>query len=244
MAAAHPPSHPSPLAPAARQEAASWAAGLAFTFALFFGLARIERVAGAREPEIADLPVVALPFEAPPVPKPSEPPPPDEAPPPLTGIEASASDSPVRIAVVPPDLAALLPPQRLPAAVSLSRLYADLKPRADLEMDPRRVYQQSEVDQRPRAIVRVAPPVSTAMLGQAQALDVNLLLLIDAEGRTESIRVLRSSGQREFDALAAATVKQDWVFSPAVKRGRKVRCLAEQSVRVAVGGSRSPFDTQ
>jgi outer membrane biosynthesis protein TonB len=228
----------------ARWEAASWAAGLGFSFILFSTLARLGGVAGgSREPEIADLAVVSFPVVEPPPPKPAQPPAPEEPAPPLVGIEAGPSDSAVKISVLPPDLAALLPPQPPRATVALGRIAADLKPRAEVEMDARHVYQQSEVDERPRAVVRAAPPVGN-FLRQAPSLSVDLLLLIGVDGHAESIRVIRSSGQPEFDALVGLTVRDGWVFSPAIKRGRKVRCLAEQSVTVTMGGSQSPFDVR
>ena len=239
-------SHPLATVAAIREEAAFWGAGLAFTVLLFFALAHFEDV---RRPqltvEIEDLPMVAIPFEPPP-------PPPKavdavRAPQdlmPLAGIDVEASDSPVKVAVVPPDLEALLPSARIPpnALVDLG-FHADFRPNLEAGSDPQRVYQQAEVDQRPHAVVRVAPKVPAELLGAAAMLRVTLLLVIDADGRAVSTQVMKSSGKPAFDRLVAQTVKDQWLFSPAVRRGRKVNCLAEQAVRVELPGG-SPFDTR
>ena len=86
-----------------------WTVGAAFTFGLFFAMAHFENVGGQEPPsEIEDVRMVAMPFEPPPPPPTMEEPvvAPEEVPP-LVGIDAGASDSPVRIAVIPRDLEAL-----------------------------------------------------------------------------------------------------------------------------------------
>ncbi|HVU34590.1 MAG TPA: energy transducer TonB [Opitutaceae bacterium] len=227
-----------------RDELVSWTVGFAFTFALFYGLAHLETNRAVPRPvQIEDLPIVSVPLDPPPPqPKPIDPTPVDESVPPLTGIDAGRSDSDVKIVVLPPDLEALLPTPRIPlhAMVSMGRLDTELKPHVNVQFDARHVYQQSEVDQRPRALVRVAPPVSPNLFGKESSLAVNLLLVIDTDGHAESARVVKSSGQPAFDYIVAETVKHDWLFSPAVKHGRKVRCLAQQTFRVVLGGD-SPF---
>ena len=94
---------------AAREEAVGLLIGAGFTLALFLGMARFENFSAA-EPvaEIEDLRMAAVPLEPPPpTPRIEEQLP--EAVLPFTGIEVEASDSPVSIAVVPPDLEALIP---------------------------------------------------------------------------------------------------------------------------------------
>ncbi len=230
---------------ALRTEAVCWAGGLAFTFALFFAMANLERVEHRETvAEIEEVPLSALPLDPPPPPPVTETVAADE-PMPLTGIEATSSDSPVKIAAVPPDLAALIPEPRIPpkALVEIGRFRPELKPTIDAGLDARRVYQQSEVDQRPRAVVRAAPLVPPEMFGKAKTLRVEFLLVIDVKGRVESTRVLTSSGNPAFDDLVAQTVKNEWVFSAAVKRGRPVRCLAQQAFRVNLPGA-TPFNVE
>jgi len=230
------------------EDALGWAAGLGFTLLLFFGLARLENVAPDNPvAPIVDLRAVSLPLDPPPPPRtdPAPPPPPTEPIVALTGIELAASDSPVHIAVVPPDLEALVPATREPpgALVGFGYLNTDPRPRPDLDTDIHRIYQVSEVDQRPQALVRVPPPVPAVVFGGKQSLRVDLLVVIDADGHVISARVLQTSGTPAFDRIVAETLRESWEFSPAVRRGKRVKCLAEQLIRVTLGGG-SHFEAQ
>jgi outer membrane biosynthesis protein TonB len=219
--------------------------GAGFTCALFLGMAYFENF-GAAEPiaEIEDLRMVAIPLEPPP------PPPkleehiqvPQEILP-FAGLEAGATESPVSIAVVPPDLEALMPTMTsLPKAqIQFAALHAELKPKVDVTVDVRHIYQDTEVDQRPRALVRAVPPIPPEVRGNASVLRVGLLVLIGLNGKIESVRVLETSGNPQFDAIVAATVRDEWLFSPAIRRGKKVRVLAQQGFRVNFTGGTSPF---
>lgn len=230
--------------PSRGEQLLGWIAGLAFTLFLFLGLAHLENVHPAPPgPEIADLRAVSVPLEAPPPPlPPAEQAPPPEPMPALTGIELGASDSPVRIAVVPPDLEALLPSSRQPprAVIQPGYLHTEFKPRMDTQAELRHIYQISEVDQPPQALVRVAPAVPASLFGDARMLRVMLLVVIDADGSVASVRIGRSSGQPVFDEAAMETVRTQWEFTPAVRRGKKVKCIAQQAFRVNLGGS--PFE--
>jgi len=230
---------------AAVDETLSVVLGAGFTLALLWGMAFVDKV---RPPEAADevqdLRAYAIPFEPPPpLPQVTQPAEAPEMALPLSGIELGASDSPVSIGVVPPDLEFMLPAvSSVPrAAVPYSLAHTDLKPRATADLELSRIYQESEVDQKPRGIVRVAPNLPSSVIGNASTLRVVLLLLIDPKGRVESVRVVESSGKPRVDAIVARTVKEEWLFSPAVRRGKKVRVLAEQAFRINIGGGGSPF---
>lgn len=231
-------------APASRRDAVlGWAAGFGFTFALFLGLAHIENFGPDQPPApIEDLRAVAFPLEAPPPPpRRDEPVVTPEPALPFAGIDVGASDSPVRITVVAPDLEALIPATReAPRAVMQpGYLPTEFKPRLDTALEERRIYQVSEVDQLPTAILRVAPAVPGSLFDQTGMLHVVLLVVIDKDGSVASVRLGRSSGQPVFDEAAMETVRTRWEFTPAIRRGKKVRCLAQQSVRVRLaGGSR------
>lgn len=219
--------------------------GAGFTFALIWGMAHIERGghsdAGG---EVQDLRAYALPFEPPPpLPQVQAPTDAPELAVPLSGIELGAADSPVSIGVVPADLEFMLPAvSRAPkASVPFSLPHTDLKPRALADLAPGHIYQESEVDQKPRALVRAVPPLPGEVIGDASVLRVVLILLIDARGRVETVRVAESSGSARFDEIVAQTVKDEWLFSPAVRRGKKVRVMAEQGFRVSISGGGSPF---
>jgi len=238
--------HPGARGSAIREEAAFWGAGLAFTFLLFFAMAHIENVRGHElSLEIEDMPVVSIPFEPPPAPpKVAEAARAPQDLMPLAGIDVEASDSPIKVAVVPPDLEALVPSERIPprAVVDLG-FHTEFRPNAEVDFDFHRVYQQTEVDERPHAVVRAAPMVPSEVFGTASMLRVTLLLVIDADGRAASTQILKSSGQPVFDNIVTRTVKDQWLFTPAIRRGKKVKCLAEQAIRVNLPGG-SPFDTQ
>ncbi len=229
------------------QDALSWAAGLAFTFLLFFGLSRLEStVPESPAAQIVDLRAVSLPLEPPP-PRTEDvaPEQPADTAAAIAGLEIGASDSPVHIAVVPPDLEALVPATHEPvgAIVRLGYLNPALKPRVEVDVDLRRVYQVSEVDRPPHAIVRVAPPGTGRFFSDTRSLRVDLMIVIDVNGRAVNARVVESSGKPDFDNLVVQTVRNDWEFSPAIRRGKKVKCLAQQRIRVTMEQG-TPFETR
>ncbi|HUG09423.1 MAG TPA: TonB family protein [Opitutaceae bacterium] len=230
---------------AAGEESVGLLIGAAFTFTLFFGLAHFENF-GTAEPvaEIEELRMVAMPIEPPPPPPKTEEiaPMPEEMLP-FSGLEVGATDSPVSVAVVPPDLEMMFPASAIPRArIQFGIVHADLKPRADAEFSVRHVFQVSEVDQRPRSIVRTSPVIPAGVRGNAATLRVGLLLLIDQNGKVESARVTESSGNPQFDSIVADTVIHEWLFTPALRRGKKVRVLAQQPFRVTWSGNKSPFE--
>jgi TonB family protein len=155
----------------------------------------------------------------------------------------AASDSSISIAVVPPDLETLIPTTSTPpkAMIQFGQLYTDLKPKIDVEAEVRQIYQESEVDQVPRALIRTAPSISRDVRGNAATLRAVLILLIDTKGRPENTRIVQSSGNAQFDEIIARTVKEKWLFSPAIRRGKKVKCLAQQAFRVNFTAA-SPFE--
>jgi len=230
---------------AAREEAVALLIGAGFTLALFLGMAHFENFrATAPVFEIEDMRMAALPPEPPPPPpRLQEQEPVPESVLPFAGLEAGASDSPVSIAVVPPDLEALIPATTTPprGRIQVGVLLTEMKPKVDIEIDARHVYQDTEVDQRPQALVRTVPPIPPDVRGNASTLRVGLLLLIGRDGKPESARVVESSGNPRFDAIVAGTVRDEWLYSPAVRRGKKVRVMAQQAFRVTFSNGTSPF---
>ena len=205
--------------------------GAGLTFVLFMGIAHFEMVKPAEMPvEIEDLRAVAAVSEPPP-PRPD-----DRSEPidvvPLTGIDIGASDSPVKLAVVPPDLSKLMPPADLPprATIQFGQLMSDLRPKNGNAGEFQHIYQQSEVDQPPLAVVKTVARVSSRVREDVQSLRVTLLLVIDTEGAVTSIRVMRPSGNAKFDAIVLSCVRDEWQFSPAIRKGKKVRCMVQQLV--------------
>jgi TonB family protein len=125
-----------------------------------------------------------------------------------------------------------MPPSELPprATIQFTQLLTDLKPRTGSEGDFQHIFQQSEVDQVPAAIVKTIARVSNYTRDNAEELRVTLLLVIDTEGGIESIKVMKPSGNTGFDKIVTECVRDEWVFSPAIRKGRKVRCMVQQLV--------------
>jgi hypothetical protein len=120
--------------------------GTGFTFLLFLGIAHYEKgTPPAPRPELDDLHVVAVLSEPPPLPvKPVETVP-DLTP--LAGFEYAPAESPVKVAVSPPELSAILPEdlsKAPPANVRVGWLRTDFKPKMDFLFDPQHIYQKSD----------------------------------------------------------------------------------------------------
>ena len=209
--------------------------GAAFTLALFLGMAHFGTITATAPPAgIEDLRAVALPFE---------PPPPRVAPPDsepsaeittVTGFDLSPSDSPVKIAVSPPNLNDLTPKYQVapPAVIQIGRLYGEFKPKMDLSTDLQHVYQRSEVDTPPLVLFRAVPSIQRRLFQNATVLRLTLLFVVETNGAITNVRISKSSGNPEVDTIVADTVQNDWGFNPATKKGRKVRCLLEQPFRI------------
>ncbi|HVU33406.1 MAG TPA: TonB family protein [Opitutaceae bacterium] len=226
------------------QEAVGLVAGVVFTFGIFSALAHLDVIQPpAPAADITDLVTVPLLFEAPAPPPPAPAEPAEAVRVPLTGIEAGPGDSPVRIAVVPPELAAIFPASAIPppGTIELGRLFPDLAPKAESAVDLQRVYLRSEVDRRPTVLVREEPRIPERVRQNAPLLRVTLLILVDRQGQVVNVRLLQSSGNPEFDRIVSESVKNTWTFTPAIKQGKAVRCLAEQLVTVKWSPP-SPFE--
>jgi len=222
--------------------------GAAFTFVLFFGMAYFENFGSHQPPvDIEEIRMVSLPVEPlPPLPTVIQPAEEVDSALPFSGIETGASDSPVSIAVVPPDLEALFPATTtLPKAhIQFNVLQTEFKPKLGFEAEVQHVYQQSEVDQMAHALVRTTPVIPSDVIGNNSTLRVVLLLVINQQGKPESIRIAQSSGSPRFDEIIAHTVQEGWLFSPATRRGKKVRVLAQQPFRVNFNSGYSPFTAE
>lgn len=218
--------------------------GAGFTLGLFLSVAHFEALEPPAPPvDFMELRAMSLPLDTPP-PRPAETPPVAAGASPFAGLEIGASESPVRIAVVPPDLSALMPvTTSAPAArIEPAQLYTEFKPRTEIAADFSRIFQQHEVDQRPSVVSRPKPYIPPVVRGNAQSLRISVLILIDTRGAVGSVRVLQGSGNEHFDKIILYDISHSWVFSPAMKKGHKVRCLVQQNVRVVWEGG-SPFDT-
>jgi TonB family protein len=217
--------------------------GTTFTFCLFMGMAHFAATAPASPtPEIEDLRVVALPFQPPPPPQitPTEPAPATDIST-VSGFDLAPSDSPVKIAVSPPNFDELTPTVQLapPAVIQIGRLYGEFKPRTGPSFDLQHIYQKSEVDTLPTALYRAQPPIASRHFRDTNVLRLSLLFVVEASGEITNLRILKTSGNPEVDAIVMETVEKGWGFSPAVKKGRKVRCFLDQPFQLRMSrGSR------
>ncbi len=205
--------------------------GLAVTLVLFTAMAFFQHGKAEAQAEVADVAMAAPTFVPPPPPTPEQPKVADDQPP-VTGIEIAAAESPVHIAVVPPDLEKIIPPSDLPpkATIQFNQLFTDFKPNAGAMGTEERIYQQNEVDQAPVAVTKTIAHVPNRTRDNASTLRVTLLLVVDTEGQVTNIRVLRPSGNPKFDSIVLECVRDEWAFSPAIKRGKKVKCMVQQLV--------------
>ena len=141
------------------------------------------------------------------------------------------ADSSVRVSVVPPDLDKIIPPADLPpkATIQFDQVISDLRPKAGMG-NLEHIYQQNEVDEAPSAVVKTIARVPGRLHEDVNSLKVVLLLVIDIDGAVSNIRIFKPSGSAQFDSIVLLCVRDEWTFSPAVKRGRKVRCMVQQTV--------------
>lgn len=244
MACAHPPTLLAvPPTPGVGDRLFSFAVGLLCAGAIFGVLAWSQRSAPTEEtPEVYTARQVTIPLD--------EPPPAAEAAPtelaPLASpirLEIAASASPVRLQV--PDMPLVPVVQAPPAARPTVLARFDLaksavRPRVETEEpDGRRVFERGEVDQQPLVLQRVKPRVS---FNDASLLDTprtTMLLVVNTDGTVGQVKVLQTSQDDYFDRIMIETIRE-WRFSPAVRKGRKVRCWVQQTISIQLNQG-SPF---
>jgi TonB family protein len=214
--------------------------GTAFTMALFSLVAHVDQArTNPAAPVIEDLRVASLPVEIPPPPvTQTETEPVTEM---ITGIDVAAAESPVQISLSVPILESPPVPQAPAARIQTTVVPSEFKPRMDLTQEFDHIFQQTEVDQKPTVLANSAPFIPINVHRGVRWLRVVLLMVIDARGVASNIRVLTSSGNAEFDSLIVECVHDKWEFSPAIKKGRKVKCLVQRSVTIRWDSS--PFES-
>ncbi len=207
--------------------------GAAFTLFLFLAIAHFAGEPLQNTPRPEPLHAVVLPVEPPP------PPPLTSAEPeadvaPLAGFALAPSDSTIKIAASPSDPVSILPEDwsRMPPPDAHFRpLLTNFRPKFGGFGDPGRVYDPRDVDQSPSAIVKTAPIVDRSMFTSVDSLSAGVLGIVEPDGTISGARVEKSSGNEQFDREVLKII-HDWRFSPAVKHGRKVRCLVEQHITI------------
>ena len=214
--------------------------GLAITAGLFSLMAHVKQGGFSQPaPVIEDMRVASLPVEIPPPPETrTETEPVTEM---ITGIDVAAAESPVHISLSIPILESPPVPQAPAARIQTTLVPSEFKPRMDMTQDFDHIFQQTEVDQKPTVLANSAPFIPNNVHRGVRWLRVVLLMVIDARGVASNIRVLTSSGNAEFDSLIVECVHEKWEFSPAIKKGHKVKCLVQRSVTIRWDSS--PFES-
>lgn len=213
-----------------------------------FGVLAISFGPSAPEPEaeIYSARQVSLPLDTPPPPvTPSEVSLAVQASP--IRLELTASSSPVRIQV--PEAPVLSIEQAPPAARATVVARFDLRasavrPQIDVsENDSKHIFDRSQVDQRPMPVDKVQPRISTTLANDVEPpRRTVLLLVVNVDGTVGEIRLMHSANNEVFDQRIIEAVRE-WKFSPAIRRGRKVRCWVQQAVNVNIGtGSRFSYN--
>jgi len=215
----------------------SFVAGAGFSLGLFASIAQFLSVhEQAGPPPQDDLEILtAATFLPPPPPRPDERPAvveeQREAIP--LGIAEEPSVSPVQIPPSPPSYEELLPVSQLPDHVVTGMIGLDtsLKPTMDVIFDSDHVFQRSEVDKPPLLISRPDPAVPAHLREKKKGLSVLVVFVVDARGVVGTTHIAESSDNAEFDAIITANIGE-WRFSPAIRKGKPVRCMVQQLVRV------------
>lgn len=194
--------------------------------------------------EIYTAHLVTLPFDEPP-------PPPREQAPPVPGPIVG----PMRMEIAPEAVSAVHiqvpeiplldnetqpPPARAVVAARFDLAKSIARPVDVEDLSARRIFSRNEVDQRPMVVYRATPKFSGQRVAKMATPSVVLLLVVNTDGSVGDVRVMRGSGEEDFDQTMIDTIRE-WRFSPAILKGRKVRCWVEQRVSVKLSGA-NPFE--
>ncbi len=151
----------------------------------------------------------------------------------FAGFEASPSESSVKITAAPASLGTVfspdvkLPPIKLADAVRTEVFQPKIEPVFERE----HVFQTNEVDKGPEVLSRSQPNIPSKIMKGKKVLRVEFIFVLDENGKVGEVRILSPSGNSEYDKLMAASVKT-WTFSPAMRKGKPVRCLISQPVEL------------
>jgi periplasmic protein TonB len=194
--------------------------------------------------EIYSAQMVTLPFDEPP------PPPREQAPPepgPIVGpmrLEISR-DAASAVQIQVPNLLMFdadmpPPPARAVVAAQFALANSIARPVNVDDLSAQRIFNRNEVDQPPMVVYRVKPNLSEKRVSKMTTPRVVLLLMISTDGSVGDVRLMRGSGEGDFDQTIIDAIRE-WQFSPAILKGRKVRCWVEQTVSVKVSDA-TPFE--
>lgn len=205
---------------------ASVVSGALFTAGLFTAIAFVPKESSPDGvPQFEELRAVAAPVSPPPPPeetieKPLEVPGGE-----LVLLGEERTDSPVKLPAAPVPVDVPLQTAAVPRFDFAPTAFqpASMNP----EFEARRVYEKSEVDQPPVAVYKEAPDLPSDVIKRMKKLEATFVFVVGLDGSASRIRVLDSSNNPTVDRLSIEALQQ-WKFTPAIKRGKTVRCWIHQ----------------
>ena len=183
--------------------------GLLISLLLFLILPFTQKLSGSNPKNLLLKVDVSLPPPPPPPPAPPPPPPPEEEEekPELQEEQQMLTLSQLELALNP--------------GAGGVGIYAGLNPKVSTDaIAEMKIFDLSEVDREPRPLVRIPPRYPPKLLLNRVSGRVDLLIVIDEEGRVTDHQVRRFT-HNEFKREVTRVIRQ-WKFSPAMKDGRKV----------------------
>lgn len=217
--------------------------GVAFTFTIAAALAAFSHSPVETPDAVAEEEIRSVEVPEPPPPPPASQPTSAGTPLPPAPLvfDEAPTASTVRIAPTPIPIEPLVTEARPSFALTFDYSPGQFRPgAASWEPDVDHVFQRSEVDQQVAAIFRKVPSIPASLLREVKNPRVRVLLVVNTDGSAENVRLLKGT-HPEFDRLVIEALAQ-WRFRPAMRKGRKVRCLTEVPVYVKYPGS-NPFST-
>lgn len=146
-----------------------------------------------------------------------------------TGLAENPSDSSLKVGVSPLQFDLTSLPATVPEEISIARSYPTVRPNTEVALSESHIYRQIDVDQRPQAIKRSLQFIPHSLRVNLYQIRVVLVILMEKNGKASSVRIAKSCGTPALDDIVVRSVREDWEFSPALKRGKPVRCLVQQA---------------
>jgi hypothetical protein len=217
----------------------SLAAGVAVSSVIFLGIAHSRRLGLDRpSPPMDDIMSIALPSTPPP-------PPPTEQRYEVSGpapnaiqLDTSPANSTVRIEAVPVALDAVAAPI-IRAVPVIPTEFTPHVMRADLEFNANHIWEPTQVDQKPALLWRKELHVPASLYRTIKDPRITLIWVVNTDGTVENLHIERPV-EPTFDELVTDVVRTSQ-FTPAIRKGRKVRCWVQQEIYVKSPQS-NPFE--
>jgi protein TonB len=226
-------------APSSVWQIISMGGGAAVSLAIFFGIAQARRIGAVRPPpSLDDIVSVTMPLTAPPPPPPEERFREEAAAPASVQLDPAPANSPIRVEAVPIALETLAAPV-IRAVRVIPREFTPHLNSGNLEFDSSHIWEKTQVDQKPVVIYRKYPDISGSLYKSIKDPRITVMFVVNADGSVENLHV-EHAVDPTFDQLVTDAIKE-WQFTPAIKKGRKVRCWLQEEVIIKLPMS-NPFE--